>query len=51
MGKLSEVINPENIDIPGLISVLKGIEERLANIEEVLEMDDLGDRVNDVEQP
>jgi predicted xylose isomerase-like sugar epimerase len=45
--KLSKVINPENIDVPGLVRVLQGIEERLTNIEQVLDMDDSGYRVND----
>jgi hypothetical protein len=39
MDKLSEVINPENIDVPGLVEVLKGMEERLCDIEEVLKID------------
>jgi hypothetical protein len=50
MDKLSEVINPENIDVPGLVQVLKGMEERISNIEDVLEMDDLGYRMNNEEQ-
>jgi hypothetical protein len=42
--KLSKVINIENIDVPGLVKILEGMEERIANIEEVLEMDDRGYR-------
>jgi predicted xylose isomerase-like sugar epimerase len=45
--KLSKVIKPENIDVRGLVRVLQGIEERLTNIEQVLDMDDSGYRVND----
>jgi hypothetical protein len=50
MDKLSKGINPETIDVPGLVRVREGIEERLTNIEEVLEMDDRGYRVKDDEQ-
>jgi hypothetical protein len=42
---ISKSINPENIDVPGLVKVLEGMEERLAKIEEVLEMDDRGYRM------
>jgi hypothetical protein len=49
MDKPSKVINPENIDLPGLIDLLKSLEERISNIEDVLEMDELGYRANSEE--
>jgi hypothetical protein len=36
---ISKIIDPENIDVPGLVKILEGMEERIANIEEALGTD------------